>query len=74
LNEQETAKKRHVADAIGGTGRPRSGRGEISFDWNPVPGDYSVDVVVTPGMWSSRWDYSMSCPVAMSSQVTGSSQ
>jgi hypothetical protein len=52
---------------IGGTGRPRSGRGEISFDWKPVAGDHSVDVVVTPSMRSSRWSYSMSCPVATSS-------
>ncbi len=52
---------------IAGTGGPRSGRGEISFDWNPVAGDYSVDVVVTGSLWGTRWNYSMSCPVAMSS-------
>jgi hypothetical protein len=52
---------------IAGTGGPRSGRGALSFDWNPVAGDYAVDVVVTGSLWGTRWNYSMSCPVAMSS-------
>jgi hypothetical protein len=52
---------------IGGTGGPRSGRGTIRFDWNPVAGDYSVDVVVTGEMWGTRWGYSMACPAAASS-------
>jgi hypothetical protein len=41
---------------------PRSGRGGVSFNWNPVPGDYSVDVIVTGQMWGTRWTYAMSCP------------
>ncbi|MBV8407059.1 MAG: hypothetical protein JOY64_05480 [Alphaproteobacteria bacterium] len=49
---------------IAGTGGPRSGRGAIRFDWNPVGGDYSVDVVVRGDVWETRWDYAMACPVA----------
>ena len=29
---------------LAGTDGPRSGRGGFGFDWNPVAGDYSVDV------------------------------
>jgi hypothetical protein len=47
---------------IAGTGGPRSGRGGFGFDWNPVAGDYSVDVIVTGEMWGTRWNYAMSCP------------
>jgi len=47
---------------IAGTGGPRSGRGGFGFDWNPVGGDYSVDVVVTGEMWGTQWMYAMSCP------------
>jgi hypothetical protein len=47
---------------IASTQGPRSGRGGISFNWNPVPGDYSVDVIVTGEMWGTRWTYAMSCP------------
>ncbi|MBS0521401.1 MAG: hypothetical protein JSR90_22070 [Proteobacteria bacterium] len=47
---------------IAGTGGPRSGRGGFGFDWNPVAGDYSVDVIVTGEMWGTRWTYTMSCP------------
>ena len=47
---------------IAGTGGPRSGRGGFGFNWNPVPGDYSVDVIVTGEMWGTRWTYAMSCP------------
>ena len=32
---------------LAGTGGPRSGRGGFGFDWKPVAGDYSVDVIVT---------------------------
>jgi hypothetical protein len=52
---------------IGGTGGPRSGRGQFSFVWNPVADDYVVDVVVTGEMWGTRWSYAMTCPVAASS-------
>ena len=45
-----------------GTGGPRSGRGGFGFDWKPVAGDYSVDVVVTGEMWGTRWTYAMVCP------------
>ena len=51
---------------IAGTGGPRSGRGEIRFDWSPVGGDYSVDVVVTGTLWGTRWHYSITCPAAVS--------
>ena len=51
---------------IGGTGGPRSERGEIRFDWSPVAVDYSVDVVVTGDMWGTRWKYSMTCPIPVS--------
>ncbi len=44
------------------TGGPRSGRGGVGFDWNPVAGEYSVDVVVTGEMLGTRWTYAMSCP------------
>lgn len=47
---------------IAGTGGPRSGRGGFGFDWNPVAGDYSVDVIVTGELWGTRWTYAMSCP------------
>jgi len=47
---------------ISGTGGPRSGRGGFGFDWKPVAGDYSVDVIVTGEMWGTRWNYSMVCP------------
>ena len=47
---------------LAGTGGPRSGRGGFGFDWNPVAGDYSVDVVVTGEMWGTQWMYAMSCP------------
>jgi hypothetical protein len=53
---------------IGSTGGPRSGRGEISFDWSPVAGDHAVDVVVTRSAWGTRWSYSIGCPVAGGSQ------
>jgi hypothetical protein len=59
---------------IAGTGGPRSGRGALSFDWNPVAGDYAVDVVVTGDLWGTRWNYSMTCPGALSPQVTGGRQ
>ncbi|CAN5921487.1 hypothetical protein BH11PSE3_BH11PSE3_02950 [soil metagenome] len=47
---------------LNGTGGPRSGRGGFGFDWKPVGGDYSVDVIVTGEMWGTRWNYSMVCP------------
>jgi hypothetical protein len=47
---------------IAGTGGPRSGRGGFGFEWRPVPGDYSVDVIVTGEMWGTRWTYAMVCP------------
>ena len=47
---------------IAGTGGPRSGRGGFGFNWNPVAGDYSVDVIVTGEMWGTRWTYAMVCP------------
>jgi hypothetical protein len=47
---------------IAGTHGPRSGRGGFGFDWHPVAGDYSVDVIVTGEMWGTRWTYQMSCP------------
>ncbi len=47
---------------IAGTGGPRSGRGGFGFDWRPVNGDYSVDVIVTGEIWGTRWNYSISCP------------
>lgn len=47
---------------IAGTHGPRSGRGGFGFDWNPVAGDYSVDVIVTGEIWGTQWKYAMSCP------------
>jgi hypothetical protein len=47
---------------LAGTHGPRSGRGGFGFDWRPVAGDYSVDVIVTGEMWGTRWRYEMSCP------------
>lgn len=47
---------------IAGTHGPRSGRGGFGFDWNPVAGDYSVEVIVTGEQWGTRWTYNMSCP------------
>lgn len=47
---------------IAGTRGPRSGRGGFGFDWNPVAGDYSVDVIVTGEQWGTRWKYAMACP------------
>jgi hypothetical protein len=47
---------------IAGTYGPRSGRGGFGFDWHPVAGDYSVDVIVTGELWGTRWTYAMACP------------
>ena len=47
---------------IAGTRGPRSGRGGFGFDWNPVGGDYSVDVIVIGEMLGTRWQYAMACP------------
>lgn len=47
---------------LNSTGGPRSGRGGFGFDWKPVAGDYSVDVVVTGQMLGTRWNYAMQCP------------
>ena len=47
---------------LAGTHGPRSGRGGFGFDWRPVAGDYSVDVIVTGEMWGTRWTYALSCP------------
>ncbi len=47
---------------LNSTGGPRSGRGGFGFDWKPVGGDYSVDVVVTGQMLGTRWNYAMACP------------
>jgi hypothetical protein len=47
---------------LAGTHGPRQGRGGFGFNWNPVAGDYSVDVVVTGQMWGTRWTYAVSCP------------
>jgi hypothetical protein len=47
---------------LAGTGGPRSGRGGFGFEWRPVAGDYSVDVIVTGEMWGTRWTYAMVCP------------
>lgn len=47
---------------LNSTGGPRSGRGGFGFDWKPVGGDYSVDVVVTGQMLGTRWNYAMQCP------------
>jgi hypothetical protein len=47
---------------LAGTHGPRSGRGGFGFEWNPVGGDYSVDVIVTGELWGTRWTYNMSCP------------
>src|SRR5262249_4494611 len=52
----------YKGQVIAGTGGPRSGRGGFGFDWRPVAGDYSVDVVVTGEMWGTRWTYAMNCP------------
>ena len=45
-----------------GTDGPRSGCGTLDFDWNPVAGVYSVDVIVTGEQSGTIWSYSMSCP------------
>ncbi len=47
---------------LNGTGGPRSGRGGFGFDWKPVGGDYSVDVIVTGEQLGTRWNYAMTCP------------
>lgn len=47
---------------IAGTGGPRSGRGGFGFDWNPIAGDYSVDVIVTGQHLGTRWNYAIACP------------
>ena len=47
---------------LNGTGGPRSGRGGFGFDWKPVAGDYSVDVIVTGEQMGTRWNYAMTCP------------
>ena len=47
---------------IAGTRGPRSGRGGFGFDWRPVDGDYSVDVIVVGEIQGTRWNYAMACP------------
>jgi hypothetical protein len=47
---------------LAGTHGPRSGRGGFGFDWHPVAGDYSVEVIVTGEQWGTRWKYAMACP------------
>ena len=47
---------------IAGTRGPRSHRGGFGFDWRPVGGDYSVDVVVIGEIYGTRWTYAMACP------------
>ncbi len=47
---------------LAGTGGPRSGRGGFGFDWKPVAGDYSIDVIVTGEMFGTQWTYNLSCP------------
>ncbi|HYC65895.1 MAG TPA: hypothetical protein VEC14_14290 [Reyranellaceae bacterium] len=47
---------------IAGTRGPRSGRGGFGFDWRPVGGDYSVDVIVIGEILGTRWTYAMACP------------
>jgi hypothetical protein len=47
---------------IAGTRGPRSGRGGFGFDWRPVDGDYSVDVIVIGEIFGTRWQYAMACP------------
>jgi hypothetical protein len=47
---------------IAGTRGARSGRGGFGFDWRPVDGDYSVDVVVIGEIQGTRWTYAMACP------------
>jgi hypothetical protein len=47
---------------IAGTGGPRSGHGGFRFNWNPIAGDYSVDVIVTGQFLGTRWEYAISCP------------
>ncbi|MDP1839411.1 MAG: hypothetical protein Q8N31_18370 [Reyranella sp.] len=47
---------------LNGTGGPRSGRGGFGFDWKPVAGDYSVDVIVTGEQMGTRWNYAITCP------------
>ena len=49
---------------IGGTGGPRSGRGQFVFDWHPTAGDYVADVVVKGDLWGTRATYAMTCPAA----------
>jgi hypothetical protein len=40
----------------------RSGRGHLVFEWEPIAGDYFVDVVVTGEISGSRWTYTIACP------------
>ncbi len=47
---------------LNSTGGPRSGRGGFGFDWKPVAGDYSVDVVVVGEQMGTRWNYAITCP------------
>ena len=47
---------------VAGTGGRRSGRGGFGFDWKPVAGDYSIDVIVTGDMVGTQWTYSLACP------------
>ena len=47
---------------IASSGGARSGRGSFGFDWRPVAGDYSVQVVVTGETWGTRWTYTLTCP------------
>ena len=44
------------------TGGARSGTGTLSFQWRPVPPDYSVEVIVTGPEAGTTWTYTVACP------------
>jgi hypothetical protein len=39
-----------------------SGRGEISFPWQPVGNDHQVEVEVVGPFQGTRWRYRLGCP------------
>lgn len=62
LERPDHIKVIHHGKVIASSPGPGGGRGSFGFDWKPVDGEYSIDVVATGAMFGTRWMYAMACP------------
>lgn len=62
LERPDHIKVIHHGKVIASSPGPGGGRGAFGFDWKPVDGAYSIDVVATGAMFGTRWMYAMACP------------